>query len=142
MFPIFSKDMENQLRQQVGVNRHLVDVSFATMISTMCTLASAYNAHRWPIGVGSNGFCEDRVSKCLRWTARAELGGRETRLEDVITSYHLCQVLLFTGKHEAAWFRLQEALTLGEVVGILDWRSCTHLEAYDRELRLRTYWVL
>jgi len=68
--------------------------------------------------------------------------GDDPSLELTLASFFLFACLYGTQKNNAAWFRLQEAVTLGTMLGLGDPSSYTNLKQEEVERRLRTFWVL
>jgi hypothetical protein len=68
--------------------------------------------------------------------------GQKPSLEAVLTSYFLFGCHFGLGQDNAAWFRLKEAVTLGDMMGLQDPVSCTGLSEEEKLQRLRAYWIL
>ncbi|KAH8691542.1 hypothetical protein BGW36DRAFT_363872 [Talaromyces proteolyticus] len=68
--------------------------------------------------------------------------GQDPSLEAVLTSYFLFGCHFGLGQDNAAWFRLKEAVTLGDMMGLQDPIAYSGLSEEEKRQRLRTYWIL
>lgn len=68
--------------------------------------------------------------------------GQHPSLEATCTSFFYFASLFALGEHNAAWFRLREAVTLGHLAKLHEPSSYEGLDKDEQERRLRTYWLL
>jgi hypothetical protein len=72
----------------------------------------------------------------------SSLFGKEATLDSIMTSFYMFACLFGMGEDNAAWFRLREAITLGQLLKLHDPEAYEPLESDERERRLRAYWLL
>ncbi|KAG2184403.1 hypothetical protein INT43_000312 [Umbelopsis isabellina] len=119
------------------------DRQFAAMLLSMSSLSLIQPVHSSEgSDFKSNTKCAVRLLKeCIHVRSVSTFGKKPT-LDMVLTSFYM--FACFFGLHEddSAWFRLREAITLGQILKLHDPSAYESLDHDERERRLRTYWIL
>lgn len=68
--------------------------------------------------------------------------GKCPTLDMILTSFYMFACFFGIGEDEAAWFRLREAITLGQILKLHEPSAYEPIDHDERERRLRTYWIL
>ncbi|KAK9239890.1 hypothetical protein V1525DRAFT_397047 [Lipomyces kononenkoae] len=137
---------------RLQAHEHTRNIHFGSLVLTMCafTLLQPIMQHD---EAESN---EKRVFKERMQTAQSMISAavsmrdsdatfaENPTLDSVLMSFFLFSCFFNCQMHHAAWFRLQEAVTLAEIMGLQGkregWKEV--ISDHEREQRLRVYWVL
>lgn len=140
IMPIFTRSW---ILDRIDKDHHRSQPSLAAMLLALCSLAKIQ-----PVKAA------DRISRSQRnEQARALLEqsvkvranvllGQTHSLDEVLASFYSFATLFGMQEHDAATFRLREAITLAQLMKLNVHESYMFLDHGEQERRLRTYWLL
>ncbi|KAK9369145.1 hypothetical protein V1509DRAFT_621278 [Lipomyces kononenkoae] len=137
---------------RLHANEHTRNIHFGSLVLTMC----AFTLLQPVMKQDDSETNETRVFKERMQTAQSMISAavsmrdsdatfaENPTLDSVLMSFFLFSCFFNCQMHHAAWFRLQEAVTLAEIMGLQGkrdgWKEV--LSDDEREQRMRVYWVL
>ncbi|EJU05159.1 hypothetical protein DACRYDRAFT_113349 [Dacryopinax primogenitus] len=139
IMPIFTRSW---LFSRLDRSEHHQDPQFAAMLLSMSALALTQ-----PVQASEPSLPEKRaqaghlLEESCRMRSSA-LFAQHASIDMVLTSFYVFACLFGMKEDNAAWFRLTEAVTLGQLLKLHVPGSYEGLEKGERERRLRTYWIL
>ncbi|KAJ2958161.1 hypothetical protein NQZ79_g6254 [Umbelopsis isabellina] len=140
IIPVFTRAW---LFTRLDKSHQYSDRQFAAMLLSMSSLSLIQPVHS---SEGTNSKLNTKcavslLKECIR-VRSVPAFGRKPTLDMVLTSFYM--FACFFGLHEddSAWFRLREAITLGQILKLHEPSAYESLEHDERERRLRTYWIL
>lgn len=140
VIPVFSR---GYVFQRIARMEHRTNPQFGAMVLSMCAFALVQ-----PVESDDPGLIEHRMDQANSLMTEAvsmrntyDFGEHPT-LEASLASFFLFACLFGKQQHNAAWFRLQEAVLLAELLGLHRASTYQNLSPKEREMYLRTYWVL
>ncbi|KAJ8103103.1 hypothetical protein POJ06DRAFT_294296 [Lipomyces tetrasporus] len=137
---------------RLHAHEHTRNIHFGALVLTMCAFTLLQ-----PITKQDSSESNDkRIFKERIQTAQSMMSAavsmrdsdamfaENPTLDSVLMSFFLFSCFFNCQMHHAAWFRLQEAVTLAEIMGLQGkrdgWKE--NLTDEEREQRTRVYWVL
>lgn len=140
IMPIFTRSW---ILDRIDKDEHRSQPSLAAMLLALSSLARIQpvkaadrisRAHR-------NEQAKSLLEQSVKARANAFLG-RTHSLDEVLASFYSFATLFGMQEHDAATFRLKEAITLAQLMKLNVRESYMFLEKGEQERRLRTYWLL
>ncbi|KAH6675979.1 hypothetical protein B0J14DRAFT_587765 [Halenospora varia] len=139
--PVFSR---KYLMKKLLAKQHLTNCTFGAMVIALHAFILVQ-----PIQTDERCLIFDRMrqaevqmEEALRMRNVGGAFGQASSVEAVMTSFFLFGCQFGRGQDNAAWLRLREAISLGELMGLHDSSSYVGLDAEEKERRIRTYWLL
>jgi len=137
--PFFKRSF---LINNLNAERHHYDSQFAALILAICTLTvlqprQAQDSALLPDDVKS----DDLLQNAIKLHMGPQFGQTPT-LESILTSTFLFACHFCLGQDNAAWVRLREAITLGEILGLHDPSAYQNVGASEKDRRQRAYLCL
>lgn len=137
--PFFKR---SYLINNLNAERHHYDSQFAALILAICTLTvlqprQAQDSALLPDDVKP----DDLLQNSIRLHSGTQFGQAPT-LEAILTSTFLFACHFCLGQDNAAWVRLREAITLGEILGLHDPSAYQNVGASEKDRRQRAYLCL
>ena len=122
--------------------KHQTNPNFGTMLLALCAFVLIQ-----PILLEERGSIASRTAQARVFMDEAvklrnSSLGQDPCLDSILTSFFLFACQFGLGQDNAAWFRLKEAMVLGELLDLGNPRSYSDLDSEERERRIRTYWIL
>ncbi|KAK9375782.1 uncharacterized protein V1513DRAFT_441962 [Lipomyces chichibuensis] len=137
---------------RLHAQEHTSNIHFGALVLTMCACTLLQPVMKQD----SSESNDNRVYKERMQTAQSMMSAavsmrdsdgafaENPSLDSVLMSFFLFSCFFNCQMHHAAWFRLQEAVTLAEIMGLQGkrdgWKE--NLTDEEREQRTRVYWVL
>ncbi|BFZ63829.1 hypothetical protein YB2330_004961 [Saitoella coloradoensis] len=155
MSPIMPVYTRSWIFGRIEKGEHRTHRQFAAMLLALCAFTLVQ-----PLQAGDPGTPEDRkreaeklLEECVRIKSGAffpcdrrlnenEVASSPWGLEGCLTSFYHFGCLFGMSQDDAAWFRLREAVTLGQLLKIDDPTAYDALPLDEQERRIRTYWLL
>ncbi len=140
MIPIFTRSyISNQIENPNSIRNR----DFMTMILAMTALSLIHplNEEELPHRQTRTKQATILIDEALRLGRRWDFGCSAT-FETVMTSYFIFGTLFEMGHAAGAKFRLKEAISLGETMGLDDANAYIGLGMAEMQRRIRLYWVL
>ncbi|KZT55093.1 hypothetical protein CALCODRAFT_409741, partial [Calocera cornea HHB12733] len=140
IMPIFTRAW---LFARLDRSEHQQDPQFAALLLAMSALAltQPVQASEQAAVPEQQARARQLLEEACRMRASA-LFGQHATIDAVLTSFYIFACLFGMKEDNAAWFRLTEAVTLGQLLKLHLPGSYEGLEKGERERRLRTYWIL
>ncbi|KAM3581906.1 hypothetical protein VKS41_006062 [Umbelopsis sp. WA50703] len=140
IIPVFTRAW---LFTRLDKSHQYTDRQFAAMLLAMSSLSLIQPVHS---SAGSNMKLNTKcavnlLKECVRIRSVPTFGKKPT-LDMVLTSFYMFACFFGLEEDESAWFRLREAITLGQILKIHEPSAYESLDHDERERRLRTYWIL
>ncbi|KAM0752297.1 hypothetical protein T439DRAFT_324370 [Meredithblackwellia eburnea MCA 4105] len=139
VLPIFTR---SYILDRLAKSEHLTNPDFASMLLALCgfTLIQPVQADEAAIKERTQQAMS-LMDEATRLRSSCQFG-QGPNLDSVICSFFLFASLFGLGSHNAAFFRLREAITLGETLELHRPLSYAGLESEERAMRVRVFWVL
>lgn len=141
IMPIFTRSW---LFSRIDKSHHITDTHFGAML---ISLSSAVLVQPTQIGntrrVKKSNIQRARklLEQCTRIHCSSTLGDMPS-IDAIMTSFYMFVCLSSIGHDDAAWLRLSESVTLGQLLKLHDPSAYEHIDDEERERRLRVYWLL
>lgn len=138
--PVLNK---NTTYQRLYTLHHRQDTHFASMILSLCAFALTQPllVEERSLKSTRNAQAKLMMKEAVKMQDCADFGENPT-LEATLCSFFLFATLFGANQHNAAWLRLREAVTLGDLLRLHDPHSYEGLNPEEKACRLRTYWIL
>ncbi|KAL5376274.1 hypothetical protein DPSP01_010624 [Paraphaeosphaeria sporulosa] len=139
--PFFKREY---LIDNIYSKRYLYDRSFNALIHSISALAIFQTTQKLPghaRPLSQIEKAESLLAEAVRLHSYSDFGENPV-LEHVLTSVFLFGCQFCKGNHYAARFRLREAVTLAETMGLDDPQTYRHLDGEEMDRRLRTFLCL
>ncbi|PWN41001.1 hypothetical protein IE81DRAFT_367813 [Ceraceosorus guamensis] len=140
IMPVFSRAW---LYGRLDADHHRTDPQFGSMLLSMSALVAIQAQDTTDRASARNR--RKKAVALLEQSSQMRGGlmfGKEPSLETTCTSFFFFASLFALNEHNAAWFRLREAVTLGHLAKLHEPSSYEGLPRDEQERRLRTYWLL
>lgn len=132
------------LLENIRSKRYLYDRSFNASIHAISALAIFQTTQKSPGCVrlfDQIEKAESLLAEAVRLHSHTDFG-ENSILEHLLTIVFLFGCQFCKGNHHAARFRLREAVTLAETMGLDDPQTYIGLDAEEKDRRLRTFLCL
>lgn len=131
----------SDLITNIARRRHTVDRQFGAMVLALCTFTLLQpQMPNTSLLVGDEPTVSDFLSEA---TNLHNITDRENpTLDTLLTSIHLSGALDVLGRKNAAWLRLQEAITVSEILDLSNSENQDQLDSDESERRIRAYLCL
>ncbi len=125
------------------LRKHRTDSQYGAMLLGLCAFAMSQpiQIHEHASTLSRSVQASILMDECVKMRMTADFGERPT-IEMVLTSLFLFSCLFNSNKQRAATLRLQEAVSLAQILGLHLPESYPGLDAETREQWLRTYLAL
>lgn len=140
IMPIFTRSW---ILDRIDKDEHRSQPSLAAMLLALSSLAKIQ-----PVKAADrisrsqrNEQAKSLLEQSVKLRANAFLG-RTHSLDEVLASFYSFATLFGMQEHDAATFRLREAITLAQLMKLNVHESYMFLDHGEQERRLRTYWLL
>lgn len=140
IMPIFTRSW---ILDRIDKDEHRSQSSLAAMLLALSSLAkiqpvkAADRISRSQRNEQARALLEESVK-----TRASALTGQTHSLDEVLASFYSFATLFGMQEHDAATFRLREAVTLAQLMKLNVHESYIFLDNAEQERRLRTYWIL
>lgn len=127
------------LQQNIKLRRQECDPAFNALIHAICamTLFQSVQTPDHPLFSNRTQQAEALLARAVQLHGHSDFGETPV-LENVLTSVFLFSCQFCRGNHNAARFRLREAITLAEIMQLGDLQTYGSLSIDERDRRLRT----
>lgn len=127
------------LTKQLAGDRLMKDAQFRAMILAICALTLLQPQQTNDKGTFLHQINADLLmEEAIRLHARPDFGESPT-IAGVLTSTFLFACQFCKGRDNAAWLKLREAISLGELLNLHNARGYIDVDSDERDLRKRTY---
>lgn len=122
---------------------HRTNPDFGAMLLALSafSLIQPVRISEWSSASSRENMVNFMLSESVKMRASVEFGENPS-LDAILTSVFLFACLFQRNQHNAAWFRLKEAVELGSVFGLGRSECYANCEAEQKQQRLRIYYLL
>lgn len=122
---------------------HRANPDFGAMLLALSafSLIQPVRISEWSSAASREHMVNFMLSESVKMRSTVEFGENPT-LDTVLTSVYLFACLFQRNQHNAAWFRLKEAVELGSVFGLGRADCYSTCEPDQKQQRLRIYYLL
>jgi len=139
LLPVMPFFKGSYLTKHIASDRLNIDTQFRAMISAICALTLLQPQQTNDKGTPLHKINADLlIEEAIRLHSRPDFGESPT-IAGVLTSTFLFACQFCKGRDNAAWLKLREAISLGELLNLHNPRGYVDLDLDERDLRKRTY---
>ncbi|OJD34150.1 c6 transcription factor [Diplodia corticola] len=122
---------------------HRTNPDFGAMLLALSafSLIQPVRISEWSSAASRENMVNFMLSESVKMRASVEFGENPS-LDAILTSVFLFACLFQRNQHNAAWFRLKEAVELGSVFGLGRSECYANCEPEQKQQRLRIYYLL
>jgi hypothetical protein len=139
LLPVMPFFKGSYLTKHLASDRLVKDAQFRAMILAICALTLLQPQQTNDKGTPLHQINADLlIEEAMRLHSRPDFGESPT-IAGVLTSTFLFACQFCKGRDNAAWLKLREAISLGELLNLHNARGYVDVDSDERDLRKRTY---
>ena len=136
--PVFSRAW---LADRLSAREHNRNIQFAAMCLAISAVVRIQPIHSAEVPEMHLQEARELLNVAVGLHSSTQLGQSPT-VDSILTSFYIFACLFGLSERGAAWLRLQEAISLAELLGLSDAKTYRDLDPVERDQRRRLYLLL